>query len=183
MKTLTVNLLSTKSLKETITALGEYKKQLEDLPGKIIEAAANRLQELIEENAVEAGYTGKVEITSISKDGAEIALDGEAEFVEFGTGIVGEQNHAGIMEEWLSKLAPPYNVGWNTGKWIRHPENGKDYWLYKGEPDEYSEPYRKKEGLSITSGRPAHPFIYESVTQLEEEFVELAKKVARENGF
>lgn len=95
-------------------------------------------------------------------------FDGLVQFIEFGSGYIGMIKHDGINEEWLSKLPPPYNQGYNVGTgYIRNRENPPlSYWVYK------------KDGEYITTqGQPADPFIYRSVQQLLDARASIAKQL------
>ena len=177
MKSITVNVLNQKSIQKALGELIAYREKLKNLPDLILKAAAERLDEIIGEQAP-AGMAGRWKPPEYDADsgGWVIVLDGVAEFFEFGTGIVGRNDHSGINDEWLDNLPPPYNDDWNSGPKIhRTPDDNYDdpdsYWIYKDDS-----------GVHRTKGRPADPFLYRSVEQLKEEFAEIAKRVAKENG-
>ena len=78
-------------------------------------------------------------------------------YVEFGTGPVGEKNHAGTSPNMKVTYAQSFYVksGRNKGK-ARVDETGTPYWVYHDE-----------DGFHATSGQPARPFMYPAMKENE----------------
>lgn len=176
MKVIKVNPLNVGSIEKAIQELEHYRKALQEFAVEYPKAVLSKLNECIGFNAP-LSASGLWEITDITVSGnhAEgcVIFDGKVEFIEFGTGIVGELNHGGINEEWLTKLPSPYNIGYNTGSKIVHIANSDDkpfgyydYWWYF------------QDGKFIkTSGIKADPFIYRSVRQILDEHNQIKDSV------
>lgn len=168
-----VNPLNRSSIRKAYADLVSYKESLEQFPKLFVTALSERFNEILNSQAP-AEATGMWSFYIIrGEDSAEgvFVFDGKVEFIEFGTGVIGLNNHDGINTEWLDRLPPPYNQGYNTGPSIVHFEDqNEDYWVY------YDEGIRH-----WTQGVPADPFIYRSVKQLLEEKAKIARKVFKEN--
>lgn len=176
MPTIKVNPLSVKSVDKAIEKLEHYKKALQAFAVEYPKAVLNKLNEYIGSNApLSADGMWEMMDVVIEEGHAHgcIVFDGRVEFIEFGTGIVGEMQHGGVNEEWFSKLPPPYNIGYNTGKKIVHISNNDDkpvgyydYWWYY------------QDGKFVkTSGIPADPFIYRSVRQIIDEHEQIKNEI------
>ncbi len=162
-----VNPYRVSSINNAIKELKEYKNKLMRFPHLFMETAGKRFEEiLIEEAPPEAQSLwtrGEVEDTD---NGASIKFTfaGEAEFIEFGTGIVGKENHDGANMEWAEKIPPPYTK-YETNLGITIDPKTHIWWYWNGS------------GFTGTRGRSADPFIYRSFTRLREEIIEIAKQV------
>ena len=161
-----VNPYKTSSIKEALAELKALKKLLTEFPKEYSEALSRRLNEILEAEAPEEAkgkWTYRPEDT---EEGSVwvFEFDGDVEFIEFGTGIVGKNNHAGINEEWGDKLPPPY-TGYESGHYINPITHEWHYW---------------KDGKYIaTTGEVANPFMYRSVQQLMKEYIDIARSVLR----
>lgn len=168
-KVVKVNPLRVSSIDNAINELLEYKRLLIEFPKKFTEAMMDALKEFLLEEAPAEGIAlmKSVEVIDYG-DYTEgvVVFDGHVEFIEFGTGIVGLNAHEGINEEWLNSLPPPYNIGWNTGTYIIHTGDGRDFWRYRTEDGKWA----------FTSGVPANPFMYRSVEKL----IEAHKRIRNE---
>lgn len=157
-RTIKVNPYSASSIDKAIDYLKRYKKAMTEFAMEYPAIVLDVLDTLLTTNAP-ASVNGEWTILDVSMNGnhAEgfVVFNGAVQFIEFGTGIIGEMNHGGINPEWLEKLPPPYNVGYNTGKKIIHVNKGLDYWWYHDGTK-----------FVMTSGVPADPFIYRSVQQV-----------------
>ena len=179
MDTILINPLNYGSIVSALDKLEKFKSMLQNgVLSRFMYMLAQRADILLQGTAPPEAQ-GKWQITRTSKTnyddngyasssyGFTIEFEGEVEFIEFGTGIVGEQNHAGINEEWRKKLPPPY-TGYNKGPKIIHFDNPNlDFWWY------YDNGFQK------TQGQPANPFIYEAYKQLIEEIPSLFKEAFR----
>lgn len=157
--TINVNPLSLSSIRKAIKELEDYKKLLKDFPNKYTRALSEFLYQTLNEEAPQMSDHWILSIEESENKATGIFIfDGIVQFVEFGSGFVGMQNHGGINMEWLSKLPPPYNQEYNSGNFIRFKEQPeKSYWVYK-----------KNGHFYTTQGQQANPFIYRSVQQLLE---------------
>jgi hypothetical protein len=165
-----VNPLKTSDIERAIKELQDYKRKLvSSFCHSYMEAMGNRFDEILNEEAPpEAmGLWSKGEVED-GENGAKVTFTfaGETEFIEFGTGIIGKENHDGANMEWADKLPPPY-TGYETNLGITIDPKTHIWWYWNGS------------GLTPTRGRIADPFIYRSTERLIEESVEIAKRVMR----
>lgn len=162
-----VNPYKSSDIERAIRELKDYKRKLLNFSHAYMEAIGVRFDEILGEEAPpEAqGLWSKGEVED-TENGAKIAFTfaGETEFIEFGTGIVGKENHDGANMEWAEKLPPPYTQ-YETNLGITIDPKTHIWWYWNGS------------GFTGTKGRKADPFIYRSTTRLKEEVVDIAKKV------
>jgi hypothetical protein len=177
---ITVNPLSKQSIVKAIVQLKMYKKRLEAIPNEIVMRVTMELVKIAEQQAPPDAKGLVWPIIDAETGKGALVADGQVEFIEFGTGVVGAKDHDSINEEWLTSLPPPYNIGYDTGPAIIHTAQGC-YWYYRSpDGDEYSDPVKSKNGdLWKTSGRPADPFLWRSVQELLTEYKEIVKAVRR----
>lgn len=168
MKTINVNPLNSKSINKAIAELEEYKSMLKNFPQMYTQALT---EFFIETLAVEHPKMTKYWIWDFRENDGKaegvVIFDGIVQFVEFGTGLIGEMLHDGINPEWLSRLPSPYNVGYQSKKGeAGHymDKQGRDYWVYQKDGRFWS-----------TYGQKANPFIYRSVEQLLEKRREIGQ--------
>ena len=157
MTVINVNPLSQSSIKNAIKELENYKKMLKEFPNKYTRALSEYLAELLNAEAPQMTHHWILTYEESEKKVSGVFIfDGICQFIEFGTGIVGMGANDGINDDWLSKLPPPYNQGYNTGTYIRYKDNPeKSYWVYPKNGRFYS-----------TQGQRANPFIWRSVQEL-----------------
>lgn len=186
MTTIYVNPLNMKSVDDARYKLMAYKESLAEFPNLYMREVNRKLNEILDGQAppyakgmwssyvqVGVGGFGGDEFGEASGVGASaiFLFDGKVEFIEFGTGIVGEKNHEGINTEWLEHLPPPY-LAYNAGPMIHHFEDSnQDYWVYFDE-----------NGKHVTHGQPADPFIYRSVNEFISQYVDIARNVFHKNN-
>ena len=172
MRTIKVNPLNLDSINNAIVELEAYKKMLEEFPSKYVQALSEFFYQTLREEApnMATHWIMDIQETDGKAQGVFI-FDGIVQFVEFGSGLIGSQNHEGINTEWLSHLPPPYNKGYesNKGGYAHYlDKQGNDYWVYPKNGQYYS-----------TYGQKANPFIYRSVQELLEKRAEIAKSCMR----
>ena len=161
-KIIKVNPLRMSSINKAIQELTAYRRLLEEFPKKYADAMTQAFQEfLAEEMPVSAtGMLKSIDVIDYGDHAEGVAVfDGHVEFIEFGTGIIGLNLHNVINDEWLDRLPPPYNKGWNTGEYIihaRHDVWDLDYWRYRDSSGKWV----------TTNGIPANPFLYRTVEKL-----------------
>lgn len=174
MTTLKVNPLSQKSIRNAIEDLRNYKEALKSFPYLFITELMKEFENILDGQSPQSVKGLWNVYVRHSDDGSArgiVEFDGKVEFIEFGTGIVGEKNHLGINEDWLKNLPPPYTA-YNRGPMIHHFENEDlDYWVYFDET-----------GKHITHGVKANPFIYRSVVELMEKHDKIAREVFKANN-
>lgn len=163
-----VDPLKQSSIKKAIKELQEYKKLLKEFPNKYVRALSDYLYNTLNEEAPQMFDHWILNIDEADGKATGIFIfDGICQFVEFGTGVVGMNAHGGINDEWLTKLPPPYNRGWNTGTEIRNKENPEmSYWIYG-----------KNGNVWRTQGQQANPFIWRSVQELLEARANIANNL------
>lgn len=170
MRTITVNPLSQKSIQSAIKQLEAYKKMLQDFPSKYVRALSEYMAQTLDAEAPNLSHHWFLELKeSEDKTQGIFIFDGEMQFVEFGSGLIGSNNHEGINTDWLAKLPPPYNKGYESrkGGFAHHTDKeGNDYWVYPKDGKFYS-----------TYGQPANPFIYRSVQQLLDARASIARGI------
>ena len=168
MTEIIVNPLNQSSIKKAIKELQEYKKLLKEFPNKYVRALSEHLYDTLNDEAPQMFNHWILDIEETDGKATGIFIfDGICQFVEFGTGVVGMDSHDGINDEWLSKLPPPYNQGWNTGTAIRNKENPEmSYWIYG-----------KNGEVWRTKGQRANPFIWRSVQELLDARANIARNL------
>jgi hypothetical protein len=161
-----VNPYKPSSIQKAIDDLRIYKRVLSESPSVFIDAICERLNEILSEQAPDDAKGMWVYETVESDNGhmGVFRFQGEVEFIEFGTGIVGKEHHDGANMEWAEKLPPPY-TGYESGHYINLKTHEWRYW--------------SNGKWVVTTGREADPFIYRSVEQVLEESSEIARRVLR----
>ena len=161
-----VNPCKVSSIQKAIDDLKALKKVLAESPRTIVDAIAVRFDEILHEQAPVSGmWTYKLE-EGEKGCSAIFSFDGEVEFIEFGTGIVGKEHHDGANMDWAVKLPPPY-TGYESGHMINPITHEWKFW--------------NGSRWQVTKGQEANPFIYRSVQQLMDESHYIIMKVVR-NG-
>lgn len=170
MRTIKVNPLSQSSIQNAIAELEAFKKMVEEFPSKYVTALSEFMAQTLDAEAPNLSSHWFLELRENENGTSGVFIfDGIVQFVEFGSGLVGSENHEGINTEWLAKLPPPYNVGYESrkGGFAHHlDKQGRDYWVYPKNGEFYS-----------TYGQPANPFIYRSVEQLLSARASIARQV------
>ena len=169
MRTIKVNPLRQSSIQAAIDELNAYKEMLKRFPSEYTKALSEYFAQTLGEEAPKMAQHWIFNVSELEGKATGIFIfDGLCQFIEFGSGYIGLIQHEGINEEWLSKLPPPYNQGYNVGTgYIRNRDNPPaSYWVYK------------KDGEYVTTqGQPADPFIYRSVEKLLEARASIARQV------
>jgi hypothetical protein len=153
-----------------IRRLNEYKKEVETKTTEL----AQRLTDLGVETArikiVEMGayYSGEL-LSGVSgyfsptlNAGFVRVTSDHVAFVEFGTGVVGQQNPH-TNGEYLSKAS----WGYATGSKIFTTKDGRVGWIYPTDDG----------GFRFTEGMESRPFMYETALELERQYMQIAKEV------
>lgn len=170
MREIKVNPLSQSSIQSAIQELEDYKKLLMEFPVTYTRALCEYFANTLSMEAPNMTQFWILDLQeSEGKATGIFKFDKKpVQFVEFGSGYIGSTHHDGINEEWLSKLPPPYNIGYNEGTgYIRNKDDPPNsYWVY-----------HDANGFHSTQGRPADPFIYRSVQELLDARAGIAKSL------
>ena len=170
MKNIQVNVLDPKSIDKAIKELNAYKKEVETktvaLAQRLTDLGANIARMKIV--SMGAYYSGELLSgvdgyfsPSLNTGFIRVTSDHVA-FVEFGTGVVGQQSpHQN--GEYLSKASWSYA----SGSKIFTTNDGKVGWIYPTDDG----------GFRFTEGMPSRPFMYETALELERQYMQIAKEV------
>ena len=170
MKKIIVNLNEDKSIKQAIRDLKRYKKEIERKTRLLLQTLTDEGAEIARVKIVNMGayYSGELlsgvdgyYSPSLNVGFVRVTSDHVA-FVEFGTGVVG-QNSPHKNGEYLSKAAWQYA----SGAKIFTTQNGKVGWIYPTDDG----------GFRFTEGMASRPFMYETALELQRKFKQLATEV------
>ena len=171
MKTLIrINLNESDSLKKGIKKLESYKKKLQKKTTRLVQKLTDYGAEVVRVKIVNMGayYSGELLSgvdgyfsPSLNVGFVRVTSDHVA-FVEFGTGVVG-QNSPHKNGEYLSKAAWQYA----TGAKIFTTKNGRVGWIYPTDDG----------GFRFTEGMKSRPFMYEAALELQRKFPRIVKEV------
>lgn len=144
---------------EVETKTRELAQRLTDLGAdivrmKIVEMGAYYSGDLL--SGVEGYYSPALNAGFIRVTSDHVA------FVEFGTGVVGQQNPH-TNGEYLSKAS----WGYATGSKIFTTKDGRVGWIYPTDDG----------GFRFTEGMESRPFMYETALELERQYMQIAKEV------
>ena len=172
MKKITVNLNESGSVKNAIKDLNKYKKDLERNSHLLVQKLTDMGAKLVRVKIVNMGayYSGELlsgasgyYSPSLNAGFVKVASDHVA-FVEFGTGIVG-QNNPHTNGEYLALASWSYA----SGTKIFTTQDGRVGWIYPTDDG----------GFRFTEGMKSRPFMYETALELQREFPRIAKEVFR----
>ena len=164
--------LSQKSIQNAIQELRSYQNSLEYKCRLLAEKLAEKGVEIarLQVTDLDAVFTGDLmrsihseHVRDIKGGGvySVIADDESALFVEFGTGIVGQESpYPGEL---------PDGVTWEyaSGKTIRKLADGRYGWFYRDDNGQWW----------FTEGMPSRPFMYYTANELRDLIMETAKEV------
>lgn len=170
MKNIQVNILDPKSIDKAIKELNKYKKEVENKTVTLVQRLTDLGANLVRVKIVEMGAYATGELLSgvdgyfsptLNAGFIRVTSDHVA-FVEFGTGVVGQQNpHK--SGEYLSLAS----WGYATGGKIFTTKDGRVGWIYPTDEG----------GFRFTEGMPSRPFMYETALELERQYMQIAKEV------
>ena len=162
--------LDPESIAAAITEIQEYQKEVEQKTRLLIQRLTDEGANLARVKIVGLGAVYSGELLS-GVDGyyspalnvgfVRVASDHVA-FVEFGTGVVG-QNSPHKNGEYLAKAA----WGYATGPKIFTTKDGRVGWIYPTDDGSFR----------FTEGMKARPFMYETALELQRKFPQIAKEV------
>ena len=171
MKTeIKIDLNATDGIKKGIKDLTAYKKRVQKNTRLLVQKLTNYGAEIARIKIVNMGayYTGELlsgvsgyYSPTLNVGFVKVASDHVA-FVEFGTGVVG-QNSPHKNGEYLSLAS------WNyaTGAKIFTTKDGRVGWIYPTDDG----------GFRFTEGMESRPFMYETALELQSKFEQFAKEV------
>ena len=157
------------SIGKATRKLHAYKKRVEQNSKLLVQKLTDYGAEIVQIKIVNMGayYSGELlsgvsgyYSPSLNAGFVKVASDHVA-FVEFGTGVVG-QNSPHKNGEYLSKAAWSYA----SGAKIFTTQDGRVGWIYPTDDG----------GFRFTEGMESRPFMYETALEIERDF----KRVARE---
>ena len=169
MRTIKVK-LSPQSVMNAIKEINEYKAEVEHksrvLVQRLIDYGANIARvKIISLDAVDTGellsgvdgyYSPTLNVGFVRVTSNHVA------FVEFGTGVKGQENQH-KNDEYLSKAS----WGYATGQKIFTTKDGRIGWIYPTDDG----------GFRFTQGMKSRPFMYETALELQREFPRIVKEV------
>jgi hypothetical protein len=165
-----VNIFDPKSIDKAIKELNAYKKEVETKTRELAQRLTDLGADIVRMKIVEMGAVYSGELLS-GVDGyyspalnvgfIRVTSDHVA-FVEFGTGVVGQQNPH-TNGEYLSKAS----WGYATGSKIFTTKDGRVGWIYPTDDG----------GFRFTEGMESRPFMYETALELERQYMQIAKEV------
>lgn len=169
MKNIVVR-LDPKSIDNAIKELNAYKKEIETktklLVQRLIDEGASvarvKIQSMgaVDNGELLAGVDGY--FSPLLNAGFVRVSSDHVAFVEFGTGVVGQQSpHRN--GEYLSKAS----WGYATGQKIFTTKDGKVGWIYPTDDG----------GFRFTEGMESRPFMYETALELQRVFPRIAREV------
>lgn len=172
MTEIVVNLNSDNGIKKAIRDLRKYRKSIETKTRLLVQKLTDEGADIARVKIVNMGayYSGELlsgvegyYSPSLNAGFVRVSSDNVA-FVEFGTGVVG-QNNPHKNGEYLSKAA------WNyaSGTKIFTTQDGRVGWIYPTDDG----------GFRFTEGMESRPFMYETALELQSKCEQMAKEVFR----
>ena len=170
MKTIVVNINDPSSIKNAVKELEKYKQSIKTKTQRLVQRLTDYGAEIVRIKIVSMGayYSGELYSgvdgyfsPALNAGFVRVSSDHVA-FVEFGTGIVG-QNNPHKNGEYLSKAAWSYA----TGAKIFTTQDGRVGWIYPTDDGEFR----------FTEGMESRPFMYETASELQREFPRMVKEV------
>lgn len=162
--------LDPKSIDKAIKELNAYKKEIETKAKLLVQRLIDEGAEIARIKIVSMGAVDTSELLAgvdgyfsplLNAGFVRVSSDHVA-FVEFGTGVVGQQSpHRN--GEYLSKAS----WGYATGQKIFTTKDGKVGWIYPTDDG----------GFRFTEGMQSRPFMYETALALQREFPRIAREV------
>ena len=172
MKNIQVNIFDPKSIDKAIKKLNAYKLEVETKTRELAQRLTDLGADIVRMKIVEMGayYSGDLlsgvegyYSPALNAGFIRVTSDHVA-FVEFGTGVVGQQNPH-TNGEYLSKAS----WGYATGSKIFTTKDGRVGWIYPTDDG----------GFRFTEGMESRPFMYETALELQRNFPRMAQEVFR----
>ena len=165
-----INLNEPGSINKAIRELKAYQKRIKNKTSLLVQKLTDYGAEIVRVKIVNMGayYSGELR-ESVSgyysptlNAGFIKVTNDHAAFVEFGTGVVG-QNNPHKNGEYLSKAAWSYA----SGAKIFTTKDGRVGWIYPTDDG----------GFRFTEGMPSRPFMYETALELQSKFEQISREV------
>ena len=170
--------LNPQGIDDAIKELEEWRKWMLLKTKELLDRLSGRGYRIMSINFEHVEYDGDYDIRCDIRENGEnkvalLAIGYEALFIEFGTGVKYPDDHPERFIGYAEGMAHRGEYGKGKGK---NPE-GWDYVGYQGK--EFKHSARKGNGLIVwhTYGNPANMCMYNTKTQLEEEFEDIAREV------
>ena len=165
-----VNLNEKGSVGKALRKIRAYKRRVENNTRLLVQRLTDYGAEVVRIKIVEMGayYSGELlsgvdgYYSATLNVGFVRVTNDHAAFVEFGTGVKG-QNSPHKNGEYLAKAAWAYA----SGSKIFTTQNGRVGWIYPTDDG----------GFRFTEGMQSRPFMYETALELQREFPRIAKEV------
>ena len=162
--------LDPKSVENAIKELQAYKKEVENKARLLVQRLTDYGADIARIKIVDMGavYSGELlsgvdgYFSPLLNAGYVKVTSDHVAFVEFGTGVVGQQSPH-TNGEYLSKAAWVYA----TGQKIFTTKDGKVGWIYPTDDG----------GFRFTEGMKSRPFMYQTALELQRVFPQMAKEV------
>ena len=162
--------LDPKSIEAAIKEINEYRKEVEQKARLLVQRLTDYGAEIARIKIVDLGavYSGELfsgvdgYFSPLLNAGYVKVTSDHVAFVEFGTGVVGQQSPH-TNGEYLSKAA----WGYATGQKIFTTKDGKTGWIYPTDDG----------GFRFTEGMKSRPFMYQTALEIQKEFPRMAKAV------
>lgn len=162
--------LDPSSLEKAIAEVREYQKEVENKTRILVQRLTDYGADIARVKIVSLGAFASGELLSgvngyyspILNAGFVRVTSDHVAFVEFGTGVVG-QNSPHKNGEYLARAS----WGYATGPKIFTTKNGKVGWIYP----------TKDGSFRFTEGMRSRPFLYETALELKSIFPQMAKEV------
>ena len=172
MKIITLNLNVPGGIKKAIKELEKYKREIHTKTQLLVQRLTDEGASIVRIKIVNMGayYSGEL-LSSVDgyysptlNAGFVKVTNDHAAFVEFGTGVKG-QNSPHKNGEYLSKAAWSYA----SGAKIFTTKDGRIGWIYPTDDG----------GFRFTEGMESRPFMYETALELQSKFNQIAREVFR----
>jgi hypothetical protein len=162
--------LDPQSVANAIKELQAYKKEVEQKARLLVQRLTDYGADIARIKIVDMGavYSGELlsgvdgYFSPLLNAGFVKVTSDHVAFVEFGTGVVGQQSPH-TNGEYLSKAS----WGYATGQKIFTTKDGKVGWIYPTDDG----------GFRFTEGMKSRPFMYQTALELQREFPRMAKEV------
>lgn len=162
--------LDPKSVANAIKELQAYKKEVEQKARLLVQRLTDYGVDIARIKIVDMGavYSGELlsgvdgYFSPLLNAGYVRVTSDHVAFVEFGTGVVGQQSPH-TNGEYLSKAS----WGYATGQKIFTTKDGKVGWIYPTDDG----------GFRFTEGMKSRPFMYQTALELQRVFPRMAKEV------
>ena len=165
-----MNVLDTGSIDAAIKEVHNYRKLVEQRTVQLAQRLATYGADIVRIKIADLGAVDTGELlssvdgyfNSALNTGYILVSNDHAAFVEFGTGVaLGNIQHPNA--EYLARASWDYGIG----EHIFTTKNGKIGWYYPTDDG----------GVRFTEGMSSRPFMYDTVLEIERQFMQIAREV------